>query len=352
MRLFSGIRAALAALVFATPALAAANTSSGDLWEAFCSAPRLPMLNEASAEREARDFTRSKNHFRALLHRAEPWMWHLVQAVRERDMPLDIALLPAVESAFHPQARSSRAAGGFWQLVPDTARRLGVRMNDDFDGRADIAESTRAALDYLQYLYGRFGDWPLAMAAYNAGEARLARAIARNGNHARPHPRDLNLPPETLVHYTRLKGLIRAICSPERYNVRRPTLPARPLIADVTFNRRVRFEEAATLARVPVSELKALNPALPEDSTPRHGPHRLWLPAHRVRYLERALAEVDDLSIARYQTYRVARGDTLSRIALRYGSSVNELQHINRLSGHRIFVGQTLRIPAALHTAR
>lgn len=341
----SGCLSAVLAVLLATvpvPLLA------GDLWDTMCDAPRLPVSDRHAVEREARSFAESSVHFRELMHRAEPWMWHIVEAVSERDMPIEVALLPAIESAFQPHALSPRNAGGFWQFMPATARTMGLRVDEAYDGRADIADSTRAALSYLEHLHRRFGSWPLALAAYNAGEARISRAISRQaGSNQRQPPQRtaLALPEETVYHFVRLKALLNVICAPQEYGVHRPGLPARPLIEALHFNRRLTLDEAAALSATPVDDLRQINPALRNDRTPVGGPHRVWFPAHRTSHVLVTIAQLDDLALVTYGTYTVTRGDSLSVIAQRHDTSVAELVRLNDLPGHRINIGQKLRIP-------
>jgi len=296
---------------------AAANTDAGatdDLWAGFCAETAMSAPDPGAVERSARRHTRSAVHFQELLYRAEPWLWHTMAAVRARGLPIEFAVLPAIESGFEARARSHRAAGGLWQLMPPTARRFGVPMTTDFDGRADVGHSTRAALDYLEYLHGRFTTWPLTLAAYNAGEGTVVRALRAIG--ASPGMRvsigRLKLPRETQAHLNRFLGFVRAVCHPERYGFNRPLLPARALIQAVHFNRQVTLPQVASLATASASELAQFNAALAGSSTPDSGPHRVWIPAHRVQHLKKRLAANDRLALVEHGRYQVQPGDTLS----------------------------------------
>lgn len=339
-----------AAMLVLAPGANAGNAASDDLWAQFCAETSMAAPDPAAVERSARWHTRSSSHFQELLYRAEPWLWHTMASVRARGLPIELAALPATESGFEADARSRRAAGGLWQLMPPTARRFGVPITADFDGRSDVGHSTRAALDYLEYLRGRFTTWPLTLAAYNAGEGTVVRALRAIG--AGPGTRvsvaRLKLPRETRLHLHRFLGFVQAVCHPQRYGFERPQLPARPLIQAVHFNRQVTLPEVATLATTSANELQQVNAALAASSTPSSGPHRVWIPTHRLQRLEERLAHDDSLALVEHGHYRVQPGDTLSHIAMRHQTTTRQLMHINDLPSPRIRAGKTLIVPLPL----
>ncbi len=347
MQAMTGLRRLAAGTTLLLLAFGVQADTTDDLWEGFCAEAVMQAPDAAAAERSARWHTRSATHFQDLLYRAEPWLWHTMAAVRARGMPIELAVLPAIESGFEADARSNRAAGGLWQLMPATARRFGVPMQQDYDGRADVGHSTRAALDYLAYLRDRFHTWPLTLAAYNAGEGTVVRALRAVG--ARPGTRvavaRLRLPGETQAHLNRFLGFVRAVCNPQGYGYVRPVLPARPLIQAVHFNQQVELDRVAALATTSVAELQRVNAALSSDSTPASGPHRVWVPAHRQSHLARRLRQDGHLSLVEHGRYRVQPGDTLSHIALRHQTTTQQLMAMNALSSTRIRVGKTLLVP-------
>lgn len=340
------------ALLACATAVNANQATTGDLWTSFCAEASMDGPDAAAIERSARWHTRSARHFQDLLYRAEPWLWHTMTAVRARDMPIEFAVLPATESGFNANARSQRAAGGLWQLMPPTARRFGVPILSDYDGRADVGHSTRAALDYLQYLHGRFTTWPLTLAAYNAGEGTVVRALRAIG--ASPGMRvsveRLQLPRETTLHLHRFLGFVRAVCNPEHYGFERPALPTRPLIQAVHFNQQVTLPQIAALATTSVRELEQVNAGLAASATPRSGPHRVWVPAHRVKRIKERLAEESHLALVEHGRYQVQPGDTLSHIAMRHQTTAQQLMQINDLPSARIRAGRTLIVPLPADT--
>ncbi|MHA7833028.1 MAG: transglycosylase SLT domain-containing protein [Algiphilus sp.] len=346
MRLIARLRAAAGVGLLLLSASSYAEAGD-DLWATFCAEAAMDAPDPSAVERSARWHTRSATHFQELLYRAEPWLWHTMSAVRARGLPIELAVLPAIESGFQADARSHRAAGGLWQLMPATARRFGVPIQADYDGRADVGHSTRAALDYLVYLRGRFATWPLTLAAYNAGEGTVVRALraigARPGMHVAIHR--LRLPGETRAHLHRFLGFVRAVCDPRGYGYVRPVLPARPLIAAVHFNRQVALTRVAELATTSVADLQRVNAALSRDRTPAGGPHRVWVPAHRQSHLAERLRDQERLALVEHGQYRVQPGDTLSHIAIRHGTTAQQLMAMNKLSSTRIRVGKTLIVP-------
>lgn len=324
-----------------------AHAEEADAWERFCAQTQLATEPTPAVDAAARALARSPNDFRNLLVRGEPWFWEILQRTVQRDMPAEIALLPAIESGFRARAESHRAAAGMWQLIPATAQRFGLRVDDGLDQRLDVGHATRAALDYLDYLYGRFDSWPLALAAYNAGEGRVVRALYAAGESpgADVDRELLQLPPETRAHYQRLLALTRVVCDPKAHGVRLPTLPARALVRLVHLDRPVDLAEIAAVGGLPRQELERINPTLPAQAA--SSPHRLWIPAHAEGRLRQRLKAADSVKLVDFGAYRVRRGDTLSHIALRHGTSTRQLRSLNELTDSRIRIGMELRVPLA-----
>lgn len=321
---------------------------AGDaVWERLCAMRGLSDRDHPKVETEAQRLTRSAPHFERLLARGAPYLPHILDALEARGMPAEIALLPAIESSFDAHARSRANAVGLWQFMEPTARHFGLRMTSGYDGRADIVASTAAALDYLQYLHQRFDDWWLALAAYNLGESRVraerSRLLAAGLD---PAFRKMSLPAETRSHVPRLVGLARAVCAPADYAVERPPLAADARAEVVEFPGRVSLHRVAEWAGLPAEQVFRMNPAILGTTTDPAGPHHVLVPA-RVAARVRAAADAAGTDgLRRWQTHRVASGESLSTIAQRYRSSVAELRALNRLSGDAIRIGRQLRVPA------
>jgi membrane-bound lytic murein transglycosylase D len=241
----------------------------------------------------------------------------------------------------------SRAAG-LWQFIPGTGVRFGLKQDWWYDGRRDVLESTRAALDYLQALHDQFdGDWLLAIAAYNVGELGVQRAI--DYNRARGRPTDfwhLDLPAETRAYVPKLLAMKRLMAEPERYGLDFAPIPNEPYFAVIDTGSQLQLTVAAQLAGTSYEELVALNPGYNRWATDPSGPHRMLVPIDNADAFEAALATLAPEDRMRYEDHVVARGETLPSIARQYGSSVAVLAKINDLPTARVVAGETLRIPS------
>ncbi len=287
-----------------------------------------------------------------VLTRAAPWLHDIVNEIEARGMPVEFALLPVVESAFDPFATSHAQAAGVWQFIPGTARRYGLEVTDGYDGRRDVPASTRAALDYLQFLMAEFnGNWRLALAAYNAGERRVQRALAAyRGGAENPLPRDLRLPRETRGYAVKLHGLVCLIRAPAAHGLVLRDIPDHSVVAAVPVDAPLDLVVAAALAGMEIADLYTLNPALARGATPRPRradvPFLLYLPVEKADGLQSALAALDRDLWLRWRRIEVRPGDSLARIASREGTTVGELMRANQLKNTLLHPGQELSIPA------
>ncbi len=282
-----------------------------------------------------------------LLVRIQPrsarYLGYLVESVRARGMPTEIALIPIIESTLDPYAFSSGGASGLWQLIPSTAQRYDVSMNWWYDGRRDPIDSTRAALDHLEYLYRRFDDWLLAIAAYNAGEGRVHRALKRS---TVKRFWDLELPGETRRYVPRLLALARAIENPALIDLQVPPLSVDAAFVIQEFETQIDLTTLARLADLPLDEMFRFNPGLNRGATPPDGPHRLIVATEHAPAVEVAVRNYPDDGIG-WVRYVVREGDNLGSIAQRHSTSVTSIKASNALTGHLIRTGATLQIPTA-----
>lgn len=283
----------------------------------------------------------------AMLEQAGPWLHYISHKVAERQLPMELALLPAVESGFRPYAYSRAGAAGLWQFMPRTGRMLGLKQDWWFDGRRDVVEATDAALDHLEALNREMkGNWLHALASYNAGGGTLRKAIRKNRRRGRPTDYwALDLPGETDAYVPRLLALSAIIADPLRYGVELPDLPDRPAFMVLDIHSQLDLGVAARLAGVPVQELAALNAGLNRLATPPGGPHRLVIPAEQAERFAQGLAALPDKARLQRDRYKVKRGDSLSVIAQRHGITTAALMAANGLKNHRIRVGQDLLVP-------
>jgi membrane-bound lytic murein transglycosylase D len=281
--------------------------------------------------------------------RSERYLHYVVSQVEQRNLPMELALLPIVESSYDPFAYSRSGAAGIWQFMPATGKGFGLKQNWWYDGRRDVMASTDAALRYLEYLHGLFdGDWLLAVAAYNFGEGNLAKAIEANRKRGRPTDFwSLDLREETRAYVPKLLALARLVQSPSRHGISLHPIPDRAYFAAVEVPGQVALSRAATLAGVTEEEMRHLNPGFHHGATDPSGPHRLLVPVDKVERFQRQLAQAPLRRPNTGAGYLVVKGDTLSGIARRHGVSVDALQSANGIQGSNIRIGQRLAIPGS-----
>ena len=305
-------------------------------------------VQEPAIDQQLAWFKNNPDYLERVFQRAQRYLYHVVTEVEARGMPLEFALLPVVESAYEPFAYSVSRASGLWQFIPDTGARFGLKQDWWYDGRRDVIESTRAALDYLQALHDQFdGDWLLAIAAYNVGEMAVQRAI--DYNRASGRPTDfwhLNLPAETRAYVPKLLALKRLMAEPERYGIDFAAIPNEPYFAVIDTESQLQLTVAAELAGTSYDELVALNPGFCRWATDPNGPHRMLVPIDNADAFEAALKSLSPDERMRYETHVVARHETLASIARDYDVSPAVIARINDLPGGRLSLGDSLKIPA------
>lgn len=279
--------------------------------------------------------------------RSTPYLHYVVERLEERNMPMELALLPAIESSYNPFAYSRSHAVGLWQFIPSTGRYFNLRQTSWYDGRRDILASTTAAMDYLQKLHQMFdGDWLLALAAYNAGEGTVGRAIERNRRLNLPTDYwNLQLPKETQDYVPKLLALSQLVLAPEAYGVNLSPIANEPYFRRVALDRRMNLTRVAELAELDADELYQLNPAFMRRVT-MDGPKHLLVPIGKAELLTANLSLLGDEQQSSWSEYRVRSGDSLHAIAHRHQLTVKTLMEINNLSDNRLRVGQVLSIPA------
>ena len=318
-----------------------------DLFDRLRDGFALEEVEQPAVDQQLNWLVRNQEYLDRVFQRAQRYLYHIVCEVEARGMPLEFALLPVVESAYEPFAYSPSHAAGLWQFIPGTGDRFGLKQNWWYDGRRDVIESTRAALDYLQILHDQFnGDWLLAIAAYNVGERSVVRAIEYNTAHGRPTDFwHLKLPAETRAYVPKLLAMKRIMAEPERYGLEFSAIPNEPYFGVIDTGSQIDLKIAAKLADSPYEDLVALNPGYNRWATDPAGPHRLLVPIERADSFEAALASLPSTDRVPYVTHEVAPHETLPGIAKLYGTSVVVLAKLNDVNGKRVHAGQVLRIP-------
>jgi membrane-bound lytic murein transglycosylase D len=324
-------------------------SSDSDVFERIRIGFAIPDVDHETVERELSWFVRHPAYLDRTFKRGERYLYHIVQEIEARGMPLELALLPVVESAFNPVAYSRARAAGLWQFIPSTGRHYGLKQNWYYDGRRDVVEATRAALDYLQFLHAEFdGDWLLAVAAYNCGESAVARSIRRNIAAGKPTDFfSLKLPKETRAYVPKLLAMRRIVADPGAHGLVFAPIANQPYFAKVDTEAQLDLHVAAELADLPKEELLALNPAFNHWVTDPDGPHHLLVPIDRKERLAAGIAALPPEKRVRVVYHRVRPGDTLGGIADKYNISVAALRSTNKIRGTLIHPGQDLLIAAA-----
>ncbi|MCW7546961.1 murein transglycosylase D [Photorhabdus sp. APURE] len=310
--------------------------------------------------REQRNYyLKNKSYLHDVTLRAEPYMYWIVRQIKQRDMPMELVLVPIVESAFNPHATSRAKAAGLWQIVPDTGRNYGLTQDKWYDARRDVAASTTAALNLLQRLNKMFnGDWLLTIAAYNSGEGRVMRAIKENQIKGKPTDFwSLSLPRETTLYVPKVLALSDVIRNSDKYGITLPKSNNQRALAQVDVGQQITLSQAAELAGMSLTSIKAYNPGYKRGMTSPNGPHYIMLPKAKVDQFKNSLANKTVLSnirqevaknnrrLSKQSQYKVRSGDTLSAIAKRFNISIRELQRMNNLRTARLLkIGQILRV--------
>lgn len=322
---------------------------SGDLFDRIRKGYTLADVDHPAVDAELRWFVRHPDYLDRTFKRGERYLHYIVGEIEARNMPLELALLPVVESAFNPIAYSRARASGLWQFISETGRRYGLKQNWYYDGRRDVIASTNAALDYLQFLSEEFnGDWLLAVAAYNCGEARVAREVAKNLAAGKPTDYfSLKLPRETRAYVPKLLAMRRIVGDPTSQGLAFAPIPNTPYFAKVDVGGQLDLHVAAELADMPKEELLLLNPAFNHWVTDPDGPHHILVPLDRHTRFQDGIAALPPEERVRIVYHRVRRGDTLGGIADKYGVSIAALKTANKIRGTMIHPGQELLIAAA-----
>ena len=319
-----------------------------DLWQRISAGFEINTgPNNSRIDAQISWYAGNQPYFDRVSSRATPFLYWIVEQIELRQLPLELALVPIVESAYDPAAYSSEHAVGLWQFMGSTADSFGVQRDWWYDGRRDPLISTVAALDYLQYLHQQFdNNWLLALAAYNAGEGSVRRAIRRNLRDGKSIDFwSLNLPLETREHVARIFAIATVVSSPATFDVELPAIPNQPHLEVVDLEFQIDLERAAQAAGIGIQELKHYNPGYLRWATHPDGPYHLAVPIQKTALLRTNIASIPADQRVTWDQYQIQSGDTLIAIARKFDSQVATLQKINNLKGSRIVAGRTLLIP-------
>ncbi len=329
-----------------TDAAPASLPYDNNLWKRIRAGLRLEKIDATLTRQHEQWFMENVEFREAMFDRSKLYLYYIVEEVEKRGMPMEIALLPAIESAYKPYAYSRAKASGLWQFMPSTGRLYGLKTNWWYDGRRDVIASTRAALDYLQKLYSDFGDWHLALAAYNAGEGRIGRAIESNRRKGLGtdfvHLKQLKA--ETKHYVPKLMAMVNIVTDPQSFGIQLPDIPNEPYFIAIETHAQVDLGVIARLTEMEVDQLHFINPGYTRWATDPNGPHKLLIPVNKKDVLLAGLSNLAEHERVQWVHHEVNRGDTLYSIARRYNLTVDAIASANKLPGG-LRVGQSLLLP-------
>jgi len=264
-----------------------------DLWNAISAELKIEVPENSRIRDQKIKYLKSKSYLHNVTLRAEPYMYWIVGQVKQRNMPMELVLLPIVESAFDPQATSSANAAGLWQIVPQTGRNYGLKNNQWYDGRRDVVASTTAAFDIMKRLNRMFnGDWLLTVAAYNSGEGRVMQAVKANKILGKPtNFWALSLPRETSIYVPKILALSDIIKHSMKYGIKLPKTDETRALARIDIGQQMQLAQVAEMAGLSITKMKAYNPGYKKGVTAPNGPHYIMVPKGHATQLKDSLAD-------------------------------------------------------------
>jgi len=325
-----------------------------DLWDRLRDGYNLQHPINSRTQKHLNWYKKHPRYIERVTQRGSKFLHFIAEGLDKRNMPHELALLPIVESAFDPFAYSHGRASGIWQFIPATGRQYGLKQNWWYDGRRDAVAATDAALDYLTYLHKRFdGDWLHALAAYNAGEGNVRKAIRRNKKAGKPTDFwSLKLPRETQAYVPQLLALAELTQNPAAYNISLNRIANQAYLTKVDIGSQIDLAQASELAGISTDDLYQLNAGFNRWATDPKGPHTLVLPISQAEEFNKALAALPSQSRTAWKRYTIKAGDSLIGIAKHFNTNVAVIKDTNNIRGNTIRQGKTLLIPVASQPAK
>jgi membrane-bound lytic murein transglycosylase D len=316
-----------------------------DLWERIRRGLSMDNLDDELVRQHEQWYLARPDYIQRMTERSSRYLFHIVEEIEMRGMPMELALLPFIESAFNPQAVSSARAAGMWQFMPATGASFDLKQNVFRDDRRDVLASTRAALDYLEQLHKRFGDWHLALAAYNWGQGNVNRAITRNQRAGQPTSyADLNMPAETRHYVPKLQAVKNIVANPRRFNATLPDIGNHPFFDTVSIDRDMDVALIARLAEIEVADFRALNPSQKQPLVMAAGTPNVLLPWDNATLFQRRLKEHNG-ALASWTAWVVPSAMSVAEAAERAGMSEAELRNANAIPPRmRLRAGSSLLV--------
>lgn len=339
----------------AFPAVKAEEYKEADVWGRIRTGYAIPDITNPLVTKHMSWYSTRPDQLARISVRASRYMFHVVQELEKRGMPTELALLPVIESAFNPQAYSSANAAGLWQFVPGTGKDFNLKQNMFKDERRGVLASTDAALTYLQRLYGMFGDWPLALAAYNWGEGNVQKAIKKNQAMGKPTDFESlaeHMPAETRNYVPKLQAVKNIIANPGQYGVTLPVIDNQPYFTAVDKTSDIDLTIAAQLAEMSVEEFKALNPQFNRPVITGGEQTKILLPQENAEKFHLNLAQWGR-ALSTWTTHKITGArESIASLASRFGTTPEVIRQANNIPAQtRLKAGSTILVPKTSATA-
>jgi membrane-bound lytic murein transglycosylase D len=321
----------------------------GNIWDRIRAGLAMPDIDNARIDQQLQWFVRNEDYLDRVAERAAPYMHFIVEILEQEKVPLEIALLPIVESAFQPFAYSHGRASGIWQFIPSTGKLYGLEQNWWYDGRRDIYASTYAAVKLLSALRDEFdGDWLLALAAYNSGSNNVRRAIRLNKRKGKPTDFfSLKLPNETRAYVPKLLALQKIVAHPEKYKIDFDHIADEPFFERVAIDSQIDLALVAKLAEIELDTIYLLNPGFNRWATSPNGPHHLLLPIENADTFKVNLANYPTEKRIQWVRHQVSSGENIKLIANQYQTTPDIIKAVNKLHSTKLRNKQSLMIPVS-----
>ena len=316
------------------------------LWKRIRAGFAMPEVESPLVARHEAWYLNRPDYVQRMVERSRLYLYFIVDEVEKRKMPMEIALLPMIESAYNPTAYSRAHASGIWQFIPSTGKRYGLQQNWWYDGRRDVMAATRAALDYLDGLHDQFGDWQLALASYNWGENGVSRAIAKNKAQRKPTTYShLRMPKETRNYLPKLQAIKNIIANPEELGFPLEEIPNQPYFTTVTTSQHIDMQVAARLAEMTEDDFRSLNPAHTRPVITSNGTRTLLVPIDKAGIFNTNLKGYEEPLVS-WQTYTLKKNETLATVAAKFDVTQERLREINGINRHvALKPGRSLLVP-------
>jgi membrane-bound lytic murein transglycosylase D len=319
-----------------------------DLWDRIRAGYAMEDLDEDLVRKWEKYYAERPDYVARIVDRSSKYMFYIVTELERRNLPLEIALLPMIESAFNPIAHSTAKASGIWQFIPSTGTAFGMKQDWWADSRRDIVAATNGALDYLTKLHGMFGDWQLALASYNWGEGAVMRASAKakrsglDGTYL-----TLNMPAETRNYLPKLQAVKNIVRDPARFGLTLASIPNEPYFKTITLAHAIDLKKAANLAGMTEAEFVALNPAHNRPVIAGRGEFQILLPADRAEQFIARLEAYEHPRVS-WMAYKTRAGDRIDALAQRFGTTIAALRSVNGIRSHATVLpaGYNLLVPS------